>query len=142
MAPQTHCKTPTDEQLEAFLRKKPIWLADCPNPLKEKRAPCQCLFTADDLDPKKGWTKWRRHSAPDDFVEIPGTEGDDLPQSSACRFRLTGTYEESSKILHGVCVDTTDDPLPKEMKEALDQRNPREPPRREPAPPRQKFLPV
>src|SRR5260370_275925 len=59
-----YCKKPTEAQIAEALRRKPIWLSDCPNPEKEKKPPCHCIFTEDDLDPKRGWTRWIQRKVP------------------------------------------------------------------------------
>ena len=124
---ESHCKKPTEAQIADALRKKPIWLIEGPNPQKQAKGPCHCIFTEDSLDPKKGWTRWMQQKAPTEKIEIKGTEGPDLPQTATCQYVLRGTYEETSKILHGACMDSSGQDLPQEMKDALNQRNPKEP---------------
>lgn len=63
-------KNPTQSQIEELLRKKPIWLSQCPNPGKQPIPPCECLFTKEYLDPEKHWTQWRTRKAPSEAVEI------------------------------------------------------------------------
>jgi hypothetical protein len=116
----------SEQQIAEALRKPPKWLSECPG----KKAPvaeCACIFLDEDLDPAKGWTRWVTQQAPMGEIEIPGTDGTQKPQSGRCLYKLNGTFQESSKILHGACLDTPNDGLPKEMTEALKQRNPKNP---------------
>jgi hypothetical protein len=118
------CRKPTRDQLAEFLRRKPVWLAKCPHPHPAEANSCQCVFTKDDLDPSKGWTPWVERPAPPNDVEIPGTDGPDKADNTTCLTKLQGKYFESSKILHGACMDPVDDAMDRKMKDALDQRNP------------------
>src|ERR1700733_5594116 len=125
---EKYCKKPTAEDIANALRKKPKWLAECPNPKPPEKPTCQCIFIKDDLDPKKGWTSWVQYSLPKDEIDLGETLlGPDASQTRSCKHKLSGTYQESSKILHGACMDSSEKGLPKEMKDALDQRNPEAP---------------
>jgi hypothetical protein len=115
----------SEQQIADALRKPPKWLSECPG--KKAPAECACIFLDEDLDPAKGWTRWVTQQAPKDEIEIPGTDGPQKPQTGRCLYRLDGTFQESSKILHGACLDTPKDGLPKEMTEALKQRNAKNP---------------
>jgi hypothetical protein len=122
------CHTnPTADQIAQALRKRPIWLTRCPNPKPPAKPECDCIFIEDDLDPKKGWTLWTSQPVPTEAIEIPGADGPDKPQQAICKYNLAGTFQENAKILHGVCLASSGGALPKQVTEALEQRNPKDP---------------
>lgn len=125
---KSECLTPTAGQIANIFRKKPVWLTKCPHPDAHGAETCQCIFITDDLDAARGWTPWVKRDPPNSYIEIEGTDGPDKPQSSTCKYWLRGNYFESSKIIHGVCMEPGDESVTAAMKKALEQRNPAPPP--------------